>query len=71
MAVAAILLLLAVCGAPVVAQYYQSELPPPATPASATPKPLSQLDSVMLPFRYSKQYLKVTRNLWGNSFLPI
>lgn len=66
--VAALLLLLGIFGLPVVAQYYKSELPPPAAPASAPPPPLSPLDSVMLPFPVQQTVPQSYEELMGQQF---
>lgn len=61
-------LLFALFGVPVVAQYYKSELTPPAPPAPPAPAPLSPLDSVMLPFPVQQTVPQSYEELMGQQF---
>lgn len=49
-------------------QYYKSELPPPPPPSAQAPAPLSQLDSVMLPFPVQQTVPQSYEELMGREF---
>ncbi len=67
-AVWAVVLPLLLCAIPMVAQYYTSELPPPAAPAPAAPPPLSPLDSIMLPFPVQQTVPQSYEELMGKEY---
>ena len=49
-------------------QYYKSELSPPPPPSPQSPAPLSQLDSVMLPFPVQQTVPQSYEELMGREF---
>ena len=55
-------------GVSVWAQYYKSELKPPAPPATAPPPPLSQVDSIMLPSPVQQTVPQSYEELMGQEF---